>query len=270
MDVSPRRLSSGNGRGLTYASSSSESASARPTTPGSPAHSLLGIATRDEKPKVSRAPELVLRFTRSERAFHWLVAGAFFVLLITGVLMGHRGTFHDVMYAGHLTSMGLLVIGLALITVRGDRRALSQSRRELSRLDALDREWLARVPASVFRHSPETPAGRFNAGQKLNFMLVSVFLAALFVSGIGLLITGSHPVNPAFKAAHVAAAYLAFVLVLGHLYMALVNPSTRPALRGMISGKVDAAWVRKHHERPSRTTSPGLSTTPPTRSDAQP
>jgi formate dehydrogenase subunit gamma len=231
---------------------------------------LLGIATRDEKPKVSRAPELVLRFTRSERAFHWLVAGAFFVLLITGVLMGHRGTFHDVMYAGHLTSMGLLVIGLALITVRGDRRALSQSRRELSRLDALDREWLARVPASVFRHSPETPAGRFNAGQKLNFMLVSVFLAALFVSGIGLLITGSHPVNSAFKAAHVAAAYLAFVLVLGHLYMALVNPSTRPALRGMISGKVDAAWVRKHHERPSRTTSPGLPKTPPTRSDAQP
>ena len=76
--------------------------------------------------------------------------------------------------------------------------------------------------------------------------------AALFVSGIGLLITGSHPVSPAFKAAHVVAAYTTVVLVAGHLYMALINPSTRPALRGMISGKVDATWVRKHHTRPGQ------------------
>jgi cytochrome b subunit of formate dehydrogenase len=63
----------------------------------------------------------------------------------------------------------------------------------------LDREWLRRVPAAVFKHSPETAAGRFNAGQKINFILVTVLFAALYVSGIGLIITGSHPVNPVFK-----------------------------------------------------------------------
>jgi formate dehydrogenase gamma subunit len=207
------------------------------------------LASISYKPKLVRKPARVLRFTRSERAFHWLVAVAFFVLLLSGLLMGKPGSLHNVLYTMHLASGGVLVGGLALILLWGNRRALSQTRRDLSTLDALDRQWLARVPAAVFKHSPETSAGRFNAGQKLNFMLVTVLFAALFASGIGLIITGSHPVNPVFKAAHVVAAYTALVLVAGHLYMALINPSTRPALRGMISGKVDAAWVRKYHTR---------------------
>jgi formate dehydrogenase subunit gamma len=192
-----------------------------------------------------------MRFTASERAFHWLVAVAFFVLLFTGLLMGKPASFSNLMYAVHVASGGLMVVGLAMIVLGGNRRALAQTRRELTTLDALDRQWLARVPAAVVKHSPETPAGRFNAGQKLNFILIAVLLAALFISGIGLVITGSHPINPVFKAAHVVAAYAAIILVAGHLYMALINPSTRPALRGMLSGKVDAAWVRSHHSRGS-------------------
>jgi formate dehydrogenase subunit gamma len=154
------------------------------------------------------------------------------------------------MYASHLASAGVLILGLATIVLAGNRRALARTRRELSTIDALDREWLAGVPAAVLNHKPEPPAGRFNAGQKLNFMLVALLLAALFVSGIGLLVTGVHPTSPVFKAAHVVAAYTALLLVIGHVYMAVVHPSTRPALRGMISGEVDAAWVRKHHTRP--------------------
>jgi len=208
------------------------------------------LASISDTPKLVRTPARVLRFTASERAFHWLVSVAFLVLLLSGLLMGRHGTLHNVLYTLHLASGGVLVGGLALIVLWGNRRALSQSRRDLSTLDALDRQWLARVPAAVFKRSPETTAGRFNAGQKLNFMLVTVLFAALFVTGIGLIVTGSHPVDPVFKAAHVVAAYTALVLVAGHLYMALINPSTRPALRGMISGKVDAAWARKYHTRP--------------------
>lgn len=49
-------------------------------------------------------PDTVERFTVSERAVHWLLAFAFFSLLISGVIVGRRGTFHDVMYAWHLAS----------------------------------------------------------------------------------------------------------------------------------------------------------------------
>lgn len=85
------------------------------------------------------------------------------------------------------------------------------------------------------------------------FMLVSLLLAALFVSGAALVITGRNPIlNPT----HSAASYLSVLLVAGHLYMALINPRTRPALRGMISGSVDRAWSREHH--PRATTDDGI------------
>lgn len=198
----------------------------------------------------TQEPARVLRFTSSERAFHWLAATSFFVMFVTGLLMLERGRVSNGMLVAHLVSAGTMVVGLALIALKGDRRALSRTRRQLTSLDARDREWLARVPAAVLRRAPEIPAGRFNAGQKVNFMLVSVLFAALFASGVGSLVAGVHPPNPLLKLAHAAAAYTALLVVAGHLYMALVNPSTRPALRGMISGRVDAEWVRRHHPRP--------------------
>jgi len=37
------------------------------------------------------------------------------------------------------------------------------------------------------------------------------------------------------------------VLVCGHLYMAVLNPGTRHALRGITTGRVDAEWAAHHH-----------------------
>lgn len=190
----------------------------------------------------------ILRFTLSERAVHWIVAIAFFSMLVSGIAMGRPRTFQNFTYTWHIISAGLLVIGLAAVIFRGDRRALRATSRELRRIDALDRRWLASVPRATLGRASLPSAGRFNGGQKINFLLVSSLLAALLVSGLGLIATGQ-PASPVLKAAHVAAAYLAAILVVGHLYMALINPSTRPALRGIITGHVDASWLLKHHSR---------------------
>ena len=48
---------------------------------------------------VSPTPERVRRFTGSERAVYWLTTLAFFSLLVSGLIVGRRGTFHNVMYA---------------------------------------------------------------------------------------------------------------------------------------------------------------------------
>jgi formate dehydrogenase subunit gamma len=188
------------------------------------------------------------RFTGSERAIHWIVALAFFSMLGSGLTMGHRGSFHNLMYGWHLGSAGVLVLGIVLVVLGGNRRVLSRTGRQLRSLNRLDREWLRSVPGALLQHRPQPPAGRFNAGQKVNFLVISFLLTALFASGVGLVLTGHAP-HQLFKAAHVAAAYLAVVLVVGHLYMALLNPGTRPALGGMISGKVDRDWLHRHHPR---------------------
>jgi formate dehydrogenase subunit gamma len=189
----------------------------------------------------------VQRFTVSERAVHWLTALAFFSLLLSGLVVGRRGTFHDVMYAWHLASAGVLLCGVALIGMAGNRRALRRTARELSSLRAEDREWLRAIPARMLSGAPEPPAGRFNAGQKVNFVLVCILLGALYISGVDTILAGTH--HNLIFAAHKLATIALGVLVAGHLYMALVNRGTRHALRGMLNGEVDRDWARKHYPR---------------------
>jgi formate dehydrogenase subunit gamma len=192
-------------------------------------------------------PDRVQRFTASERTVHWLTALAFFSLLLSGLVVGRRGTFHNVMYAWHIASAAVLLFGVALIVVAGNRPSLRRTARELGRLDVEDREWLGAIPARLLAGASDPPAGRFNAGQKLNFVLVSVLLAALYVSGVDTIVVGTH--HNLIFAVHKLATVAICVLVAGHLYMALVNRTTRHALRGMLTGEVDREWASKHYPR---------------------
>jgi formate dehydrogenase subunit gamma len=188
---------------------------------------------------------LVFRFTRRERAVHWLTAAAFFSMLGSGLLVGRRGTFHDVMYAWHLASAGVLLIGLALLACGARSGPVRGSFRELSRIEARDRDWLASVPGQLRRVVDPPRVGRFNGGQKVNFLAITALLAVLFLTGVDTIIAGTHG-NLVFGF-HKVATIAACVLVGGHLYMALLNPGTRPAFRGMLTGKVDRDWARAHH-----------------------
>ena len=48
---------------------------------------------------------------------------------------------------------------------------------------------------------------------------------------------------------HDIATWIALPLVAGHLYLVLVNPSTRHSLRGMVLGTVRRDWAREHHAK---------------------
>src|SRR5256714_7680185 len=125
---------------------------------------------------------------------------------------------------------------------RGDRRRLRETVRELDLFDEDDRLWLQRVPR---------PQGRFNAGQKLNAALTAAFALLFSVSGF-LLWYGER--NTRFRFAstillHDGLMYVALVLLVGHLYLAVIHPATRHALRGMTVGSVDRHWAYRHHRK---------------------
>jgi formate dehydrogenase subunit gamma len=48
---------------------------------------------------------------------------------------------------------------------------------------------------------------------------------------------------------HDTLMYLSVAIVAGHLYLALIHPTTRHALRGMTLGSVREDWARRHHEK---------------------
>ena len=90
------------------------------------------------------------RFTRTERAAHWLLASTFFAMLFTGLCLS-VSAFEGILdrptaKAWHLWSAIALAAGLVLLTLLGNRRALARSAREIDRFDGDDGRWLKGAP----------------------------------------------------------------------------------------------------------------------------
>jgi formate dehydrogenase subunit gamma len=43
--------------------------------------------------------------------------------------------------------------------------------------------------------------------------------------------------------------YVSLALLLGHLYLAVIHPTTRHALRGITVGTVSEEWATAHHSK---------------------
>jgi formate dehydrogenase subunit gamma len=195
--------------------------------------------------------DLVPRFGVSERFAHWLLAAAFASMLASGVFMGGIGFLrHRAVLFVHVGSAVLLASGIAaLVMLRRSRRPLAQAVRDLRPLDARDRRWWRLAPRAYLTGSDLPPSGKFNAGQKINARLLLLVLAVLYVSGVGELGRSTSVLAPLrfLGAPHGLAAGVAAVLVAGHMYLALIHPATRPALRGITRGSVRRDWAEHHH-----------------------
>lgn len=197
-------------------------------------------------PEVTR-PGYVRRFTLTERFLHWTHAAAFFALLASGLVLyvpslsiwiSRRNLVKNV----HIWTAVAWAAALVLIVAAGNRRALRETVREIETFDRDDRRWL---------RGRRAPQGRFNAGQKVNAILTAAFALLFALSGT-LLWLGER--NTAFRLTgtvflHDALMYLSLVLLVGHLYLALIYPKTRHSLRGMTVGTVREEWAREHHPK---------------------
>ena len=190
----------------------------------------------------------VRRFSRTERMLHWVNALGFFTLLTSGLMLylpsleiavGRRPLIKDI----HFWSGLGWVSALALVALLGDRRGLGRTARELDVFDSDDIRWLTgRRPA---------PQGRFNAGQKVNAALNAALTVLFLVSGL-LLWFGERDTRFRFASTvvlHDGLMFAALALLIGHLYLAVIHPATRHALRGMTVGTVREDWASQHHAK---------------------
>lgn len=193
-------------------------------------------------------PRYVRRFTRTERSLHWIHAAAFFVLLGSGLVLylpplstavGRRPLVKDIHWWTAVSWAGAML----LVALLGNRRAVLRAAREIDAFDVDDRRFL--------RGNLKAPQGRFNAGQKVNTILTAAFAVLFAVSG-ALLWLGER--DHAFQLAgtvflHDALMYVSLVLLVGHLYLAVIYPRTRHAMRGITLGMVREEWAREHHAK---------------------
>jgi formate dehydrogenase subunit gamma len=194
--------------------------------------------------------ETIERFTRTERGVHWVHATAFMTLLATGlmlylpalsVLVGRR----PIVKAIHIYTAVAWLVALVLVIAIGDRRRLRETLRDLELFDDDDVRWLRREPVHQ---------GRFNAGQKVNAALTAAFAVLFAVSGFFLWL-GERDHRYRFASTIVLHDWLtlaSLALFVGHLYLALIYPATRHALRGITTGRVRRDWALVHHRKWAR------------------
>lgn len=193
------------------------------------------------------------RFSAFERTLHWLLAITFLTMTATGLILylpslaqvaANRGLWKSI----HLGAAIAFWAGLIAL-LPGNGRQFRASAREIDRFDDDDRRWLQ---WAVTRRGDEPVQGRFNAGQKLNTAIVSGLMVVFTVSGTLMYLQET---DAAFRGrtsailVHDLATWVALPLVAGHLWLALVNSSTRHSMRGILLGSVRRDWARRHHRK---------------------
>jgi formate dehydrogenase subunit gamma len=190
------------------------------------------------------APKTLPRFSRGERVAHRTLAALMILSILTAavlyngslaLLVGHRHSVELVhVYAGFALPVPLLA---ALVS-----RAFRADLTRLNRFARSDWRWLR----TRSRRDGTIRVGKFNAGQKLNGALTAGSITVLLGTGVLMYFTGlvRLPWRTGATFVHDWFALGLGLLVLGHIYFALLDPEAR---RGMRTGRVSTRWARAEH-----------------------
>jgi len=194
----------------------------------------------------------VIRFAKTTRWLHWSFALPFLSLAATGGALALRGALGmdaelgaDILRAHEAAGAALWVLP-AVVLLSGETATTLRDLSLVARWTHDDLRWLARQPLAAAGRAEPPAAGKLNAGQKLNGLLTVGLTLALTVSGLWI---WRHPGALVPLAVHMVCFLLWIPLFAGHLFLALVAPGTRPALRGILTGRVSRDWARGHHAR---------------------
>lgn len=201
------------------------------------------------------ASKKILRFRASERRVHWSIAIPFLACYTTALVLvvvynpDPLRPYREVFSWTHRISGVCLIVFPLLAVARstGDFRVHVYNIRQAWSWVFDDLKWLALMGLAVLSrriHLP--PQGKFNAAQKLNFMLVMTTYPLYIATGLLMWLTGAALLAWLI---HFFMALVATPFLLGHIFMATIPRSSRKAFQGMVSGLVDREWAKHHHRR---------------------
>ncbi len=221
----------------------------------------------------------ITRFNAVERFGHWLLAGSFILLGLTGLLslfgrvaiiplIGKEAFAPLALYSKwiHNNVAWAFILGLILVFVMWVAHNIP---------NRTDLKWIA-VGGGLFKKGVHPPARKFNFGQKLVFWGVIVLGASIAISGLSLLFPfqlpmfagtfkilnatglpqllgfGVLPVQLApheemqlAQLWHAIVAFVMMAVILAHIYIGSVG--MEGAYDAMGSGEVELQWAREHH-----------------------
>ena len=191
------------------------------------------------------------RFVAPELVLHWVNAVPFLILMLTGGGMLLSRFIHiepkwfSILFTTHKICAVAWLIGVPASVLMRAKLHWQQHLRSMLSWGPGDLVWMVQSIRSLYDKNAVVPdAGRFNTGQKINACLVIMYFVGFSSTGLVML----------WKASILAPWYLHTMLffasmgsVGGHLFLALVNPSTRIALAGIFHGWAPIEYIEHHH-----------------------
>ena len=189
------------------------------------------------------------RYTALARINHWITALTLVLLAISGLSLFHPSLYFlcPVRRQGMVRIIHplgvVLIVSFAGLFIRFFR---------LNLWERTDNVWLSRLRDVLTAREENLPEiGKYNAGQKLVFWLMSLLILVLFGSG---LVIWYEYFGPYFtidqqRAAvliHALAAIVIICVWIVHVYAAIW---VRGTISGMVRGQVSGGWAWRHHRR---------------------
>jgi formate dehydrogenase subunit gamma len=202
----------------------------------------------------------IKRFSGTERIAHWVHAATFFTLLLTGlVVFSPKFSFLAYLFGGvqgarivHRVAAVIFALGSVPVLIIGNWPAFARWIRDITTWDKDDIAFLKIFPQEFFGGHPEMPEqGHFNAGEKIDSIIVLTVGTVLTVTGLMLWFADSIPLDIVRWAypLHDLAALSMTAVVIGHMYLGLVHPGSKEAINGMLHGSVKRSFARAHHAK---------------------
>ena len=225
-----------------------------------------------------RSGVTIQRFRFLERFGHWLLAGSFILLGITGLVTLFGRAMIGVIGRENFSAIALVskwihnnvawpfMLALVLVFLMWVLRNIPNRH---------DLVWLAKG-GGLFSKGSHPPARKFNAGQKLIFWAVIVLGGSISVSGLSLIfpfelqlfaptfaklnawgvpgwvgmaplpeVLTPHQEMQLSQAWHAIVSFALMAIILAHIYLGSVG--MEGAYDAMDSGHVDLQWAREHH-----------------------
>jgi len=195
------------------------------------------------------ATKYLQRYTDGQRMNHWVIALLFVLAGLSGLAFFHPSLFFFSTLFGGGTWARILhpFLGVAMVLAFG---GMFFGLWRENRMVPADREWIAHS-ADMLRGDKTSmpPVGKYNAGQKGVFWLMSVCLLLLLVTGVMFWqpwFADAFPIllRRIAVVVHAASAVLLVLGVIMHVYAAIWVKGT---VRAMTRGTVTESWARQNH-----------------------
>jgi formate dehydrogenase subunit gamma len=203
----------------------------------------------------------VERYRKPIRILHWVHAGAFIILFLSGLVLfipplgflaqdGWTRLIHRIAAAVFIIAPLIYLPLNWKSSLQGIKEAFNWGRDDVN--------WLTAAPSYYFLADEESmpPQGHLNTGQKLWWLMVVVFSVVFVVSGL-VMWAAKTIAPPALLEWMVILHDIAFiatgVMLFVHIYLSAIHPLMRPLRTGawssMARGKVSADYAKSHHAK---------------------